>query len=114
MGVVELDSGSSYGVGEIKVVDSVFSVGVVDVMESDPGSLEVATGVGDESAAAVCLLVVTGMDGDTISLLVVDTRGVLDIVLVVADGTAVGACVYAKEVKWNNFNKCFQKVRTVY
>ena len=114
MGVVELDSGSSYGVGEIKVVDFVFSVGVVDVMESDPGALEVATAVGDESAIAVCLLVVTGRDGDTVLLLVVDTGGVLDIVLVVADGTAVGACVYAERGKGNNFNKCLQKVRTVY
>ena len=103
MGVVELDSGSSYGVGEIEVVDSVLSVGVVDVMESDLGALEVATGVGDESAIGVCLLVVTGMDGDTISLLVVDTRGVLDIVLVVADGTTVDACVYAERGKGEQF-----------
>ena len=103
MGVVELDAGSSYEVGEIEVVDSVLSVGVVDVMESDLGALEVATGVGDESAIAVCLLVVTGMDGDTISLLVVDTRGVLDIVLVVADGTTVGACVYAERGKVEQF-----------
>ena len=103
MGVVEFDSGSSYGVGEIEVVDSVLSVGAADVMESDPGSLEVATGVGDESVIAVCLLVVTGMDGDTILLLVVDTRGVLDIVLVVADGTAVDACVYAERGKVEQF-----------
>ena len=103
MGVVELDSGSSYGVGEMKVVDSVFSVGVVDVMESDPSALEVATGVGDEPVVAVCLLVVTGMDGDTVLLLVVDTGGVLDIILVVADGTTVGACVYAERGKVEQF-----------
>lgn len=93
MCVVEFDSGSSYGVGEI--IDSVFSVVVVDVTESDPGSLEVATGVGDVSVIGVSLLVVTGMDGGTALLLVVDTGGVFDIVLVVADGTTVGAGVYA-------------------
>ena len=33
MGVVEFDSGFSYGVGDIKVADSVLSVGVIDAME---------------------------------------------------------------------------------
>ena len=59
--------------------------------------------MGDESAIGVCLLVVTGKDGSTVLLLLVDTGAMLDIVLVVADDTTVGACAYAERGKVEQF-----------